>query len=80
MVGCIVIAGSVRRSAEISLGDVGDARHRRLKTGEWYLQHGNRAMANNSAVFQGRPDFPTMMDELNGLLLELLRREGPVQS
>jgi ribonucleoside-triphosphate reductase len=76
MVGCIVIAGSVRRSAEISLGDVGDARHRRLKTGEWYLQHGNRAMANNSAVFQGRPDFPTMMDELSSLYLSYSGERG----
>ena len=76
MTGQVVIAGSVRRSAEISLGDQGDDRHRRLKTGEWYLLHGNRAMANNSAVYQGRPDLPELMAEMHSLFLSYSGERG----
>ena len=76
MTGSVVIAGSVRRSAEISLGDQGDDRHRRLKTGEWYLMNGHRAMANNSAVFQGRPDLPELMQEMLSLFLSYSGERG----
>jgi ribonucleoside-diphosphate reductase alpha chain len=76
MTGAIVIAGSVRRSAEISLGDQGDQQHRRLKTGEWYLMNGHRAMANNSAVFQGRPDLPDLMGEMHSLFLSYSGERG----
>jgi ribonucleoside-diphosphate reductase alpha chain len=76
MTGNIVIAGSVRRSAEISLGDQGDVRHRRLKTGAWGDLHGHRAMANNSAVYDGRPDLPDLMDEMLSLFLSYSGERG----
>lgn len=64
MIGQIVISGSVRRSAEISLGNLSDDRHRRLKSGDWWVHTGHRAMANNSAVYDGPVDFVTFQHEM----------------
>lgn len=46
-----VLAGGIRRSAMISLFDVDDADMMNAKTGEWWKDEAQRAMANNSAVF-----------------------------
>lgn len=47
----ITICGGVRRSALISLSDLDDQEMAVAKSGEWYLQHPYRALANNSAVY-----------------------------
>jgi ribonucleoside-triphosphate reductase len=59
----VVIVGGVRRSALISLSDLGDRRMAVAKTGQWWVDQAQRALANNSAVFSGRPDFTTFITE-----------------
>jgi len=46
-----VLAGGIRRSAMISLFDPDDPEMLQAKTGEWWKDNPQRAMANNSAVF-----------------------------
>ena len=66
-IGEIVVVGGVRRSAMISLGNLSDDRHRTLKQGEWWNLHGNRALANNSAVYTEKPDFNIFQNEMKSL-------------
>jgi ribonucleoside-diphosphate reductase alpha chain len=51
----VVVVGGVRRSALISLGDLDDDDHRKAKQGSWWVKHGHRALANNSAVYEQKP-------------------------
>lgn len=62
-VGRIVVAGGVRRSAEISLSNPSDDRLRTAKSGQWWHEHGHRALSNNSAAYTERPDFQVFMRE-----------------
>lgn len=59
----IVVVGGVRRSALISLSNLTDDRLRRAKMGEWYHQHGHRALANNSVCYTEKPDFEAFLSE-----------------
>jgi ribonucleoside-diphosphate reductase alpha chain len=59
---CVVVGG-VRRSALISLSDLSDSRLRNAKTGQWWDNNPQRALANNSAVYDVRPDFQTFLTE-----------------
>ena len=59
----IVVVGGVRRSALISLSDLNDERMRDAKTGAWWDANGQRALANNSAVYKERPEVGTFMKE-----------------
>lgn len=54
-VASVVVVGGVRRSALISLGDLNSDEMRDAKAGEWWTNNGHRALANNSAVYEGRP-------------------------
>lgn len=54
-VASVVVVGGVRRSALISLGDLNSEDMRDAKAGEWWNDAGHRALANNSAVYEGRP-------------------------
>lgn len=64
----IVVVGGVRRSALISLSDVTDDRLRSAKTGAWWIDNGQRALANNSAVYERRrPDMDLFMKEWKAL-------------
>lgn len=64
----IVVVGGVRRSAMISLSDVSDDRMRGAKSGEWYNQHKERRLANNSAVYpRHKPDMALFMKEWSSL-------------
>lgn len=63
----IVVVGGVRRSALISLSDPEDAEMRSAKTGNWWAGHGQRALANNSAVYDEKPSFEFFMEEMQGL-------------
>jgi ribonucleoside-triphosphate reductase len=63
----IVVVGGVRRSALISLSNVTDNRMANAKNGEWYLGNGQRALANNSAVYSEKPDFDTYSSEMKRL-------------
>lgn len=62
-IGEIVVAGGVRRSALISLSDLGDIEMREAKNGQFYLTNPQRAMANNSAVYTEKPSAVAFMEE-----------------
>lgn len=66
-VGEAVVVGGVRRSAMISLSNVSDDRMRACKSGAWYDANGQRALANNSAVYDGKPDFHVFQSEMKAL-------------
>lgn len=59
----VVVVGGVRRSALISLSDLGDDAMRVAKTGEWYPATPYRQLANNSAVYTENPDLDVFMKE-----------------
>ena len=63
----IVVVGGVRRSALISLSNLSDDRMRHAKAGQWWEQHGQRALANNSACYTEKPDIGIFMDEWKAL-------------
>lgn len=63
MIGNVVVAGGVRRSALISLSNPSDDRLRKAKSGQWWVDHGHRAIANNSAAYTERPDFDVFLAE-----------------
>ena len=54
-IGEIVVVGGVRRSAEISLSDAEDPAMRFAKVNRWWNHSGQRALSNNSAVYEGDP-------------------------
>ncbi len=62
-IGEVVVAGGVRRSALISISDLDDLTLREAKNGQFYLNHPERAMANNSAVYNERPTMNQFLDE-----------------
>ena len=51
----IVVVGGVRRSALISMSDLGDPEIRDCKSGRWWETEEQRALANNSAVYDQKP-------------------------
>lgn len=67
-IGDVVVVGGVRRSAEISLSDADDAEMRDAKKGAWYEDHPEFGLANNSAVWYGRPDRETFDREWEALV------------
>ena len=63
----IVVVGGVRRSALISLSNLTDDRIRRAKTGQWWVDNPQRGLANNSACYTEKPDFPAFLNEWKSL-------------
>lgn len=63
----IVVVGGVRRSALISLGDLSSDRMRTAKSGQWWLDNVQRALANNSAVYDEKPEIGTFLKEWTSL-------------
>lgn len=59
----VVVSGGVRRSAMISLSNLSDDRMRDAKSGQWWIENGQRALANNSAVFTEKPNMKQFMKE-----------------
>ena len=59
----IVVVGGVRRSALISLSDLSDDRMRVAKSGEWWKDNVQRALANNSFVAKEKIDVGIFMKE-----------------
>jgi ribonucleoside-diphosphate reductase alpha chain len=62
-----VIVGGVRRSAMISLSDLGDREIAMCKSGAWWEQAGFRSYANNSAVYRGKPPMGQFLEEWTSL-------------
>lgn len=67
-IGECVVAGGVRRTAMISLSDLDDADIRDAKKGQFYLTDPHRMVANNSAVYGGKPSNTELMDEWVALM------------
>ena len=53
-IGEVVVVGGVRRSALISLSNLGDDQMRYAKSGQWWENEGQRALANNSVAYKGK--------------------------
>ena len=66
-IGEVVVVGGVRRSALISLSNLGDDQMRHAKSGQWWENEGQRALANNSVAYKGKPDMGTFMREWTSL-------------
>ena len=62
-IGLIVVAGGVRRSALISLSDIDDESMRKSKQGQFWIDNGQRSMANNSAVYNQKPSASEFLNE-----------------
>jgi len=66
-VGEVVVVGGVRRSALISLSNLQDDRMRGAKTGQWWIDEGQRALSNNSAAYTSKPDMSVFINEWKSL-------------
>ena len=66
-IGEIVVVGGVRRSAMISLSNLSDDRMRHAKSGTWWENEGQRALANNSVSFTEKPDVGSYLREWTSL-------------
>jgi ribonucleoside-diphosphate reductase alpha chain len=73
-IGEVVVVGGVRRSALISLSNLGDDQLRHAKSGEWWdepdkniKREGQRALANNSVAYKNKPEMGTFMREWTSL-------------
>jgi len=63
----VVVVGGVRRSALISLSNLTDERLRNAKTGQWWVDNVQRALANNSVAYTEKPDMGIFMREWESL-------------
>ena len=59
----IVVVGGVRRSALISLSNLTDERMRDAKSGAWWNENPQRALANNSVAYKEKPEPGVYMEE-----------------
>ena len=66
-IGDVVVVGGVRRSALISLSNLNDEGLKNAKHGAWWDQEPQRGLANNSAVYMGRPSIGEFLREWQSL-------------
>ena len=62
-IGEVVVVGGVRRSALISLSNLNDDQMAHAKSGMWWENEGQRALANNSVAYKEKPQMGTFMRE-----------------
>jgi ribonucleoside-triphosphate reductase len=62
-IGEVVVVGGVRRSALISLSNLNDDQMAHAKSGQWWENEGQRALANNSVAYKEKPQMGTFMRE-----------------
>ena len=67
-IGEVVVVGGVRRSAMISLSNLSDDRMRHSKSGDWWTNNPQRALANNSVSYTEKPDSLSFMREWMALV------------
>lgn len=67
MIGSTIVVGGVRRSAQISLSNLSDERMRNAKTGQWWIENPQRALANNSVAYTEKPEMGVFMEEWKAL-------------
>ena len=63
----VVVVGGVRRSALLSLSDIDDDEMRYAKSGAWFHENPQRALANNSANYHDEPSTGTFLREWTAL-------------
>lgn len=66
-IGEVVVVGGVRRSALISLSNLDDFEMAKAKSGQWWEDNGQRALANNSAVYSMKPGVAQFLREWRNL-------------
>jgi len=66
-IGDVIVSGGVRRSALISLSDLNDYDMAKAKAGAWWEANGQRALANNSAVYESKPSIGAFLQEWGAL-------------
>ena len=66
-IGEVVVVGGVRRSALISLSNLDDFEMANAKSGQWWEGNGQRALANNSAVYNSKPNTAQFLREWRNL-------------
>jgi ribonucleoside-diphosphate reductase alpha chain len=67
-IGEVVVVGGVRRSAMISLSNLEDDKMRHAKSGAWWENEPQRALANNSVCYTEKPDSSAFMREWMSLV------------
>lgn len=67
MIADVVVVGGVRRSAMISLSDLGSEAMAKAKSGTWWETAVHRQLANNSAVYNHKPDVGEFLKEWKSL-------------
>ena len=63
MIANCVVVGGVRRSATINLSNFSDQRMRHAKDGQFWLDHPQRSLSNNSVAYTEKPDAVSFMEE-----------------
>jgi ribonucleoside-diphosphate reductase alpha chain len=63
----VVVVGGVRRSALICLSNLSDERMQNYKNGQWWVDDGQRALANISAAYTEKPEIGQFMKEWQAL-------------
>lgn len=58
-----IVVGGVRRSALLSLSNLSDQRMRDAKSGQWWIEHPERALANNSIAYTEKPEPEIFLEE-----------------
>lgn len=66
-IGEVVVVGGVRRSALISLSNLDDFEMAKAKSGQWWEDNSQRALANNSAVYNIKPNTAQFLREWRNL-------------
>jgi ribonucleoside-diphosphate reductase alpha chain len=66
-VGEVVVVGGVRRSALISLSNLDDFEMAKAKSGSWWEKESQRSLANNSAVYNTKPNTAQFLREWRNL-------------
>ena len=66
-VGEVVVVGGVRRSALISLSNLDDFEMAKAKSGSWWEKQAQRSLANNSAVYNTKPNTAQFLREWRNL-------------
>lgn len=67
-IGEVVVVGGVRRSALISMSDLGDYDMAKAKSGAWWESHQEYALANNSAAYYKKPSVEEFLSEWSHLV------------
>ena len=63
----VIVVGGVRRSALISLSNLDDFEMAKAKSGQWWMDQPHRALANNSAVYNNKPNPAQFLREWRNL-------------